>query len=190
MLCCAVLCCAVICHPMPCEDLFRDGLDLVPHGAPEERYRLILQGRFRAALRGVEALQYDLDEEAEPRLGGIGPMVADPAAAADDAEQEIDWIAALEEELSMQDLLEEIAAADDFPEDPALPPPPPPPPPPAPGAIVAAEPLEAALQAGRWGVFTITPKQVGHGLPYGGWQARCIFHRPGKSEHGTAVRIS
>jgi hypothetical protein len=145
---------------MPCEDFFRDGLDLVPHGAPEERYRLILQGRFRAALRGVEALQYDLDEEAEPRLGGIGPMVADPAAAADDAEQEIDWIAALEEELSMQDLLEEIAAADDFPEDPA-----------------------------RWGVFTITPKQVGHGLPYGGWQARCIFHRPGKSGHGTAVRI-
>ena len=76
------------------------------------------------------------------------------------------------------------------PEPPNLPPPVPPDPP---QAIVAAGPAASSsdaaaptdedfevhefLRRGQWGCFTLTARKISALYPYGGYQARCLFHR-------------
>ncbi len=186
---------------------------MVPHAAKEERYKQILAGNFVVALRGLEALQYDLDED-EDRPAASNPVEdlvdgAELQDADDGPFDENDFIAALEESLFRQDAVHEADdAVSDASESPApsppgpprggdggdasLPPGPPPalPRPEAPGvpsppsvggavvsADVAGAAMTAALKRGRWGVFSIIPKQPKPRMPHGGWQARCVFHR-------------
>ncbi len=47
----------------------------------------------------------------------------------------------------------------------------------SPGQIVEDGALERELKRGRWGCFTVTPKQKEKAPPFGGYQARCVYHR-------------
>ncbi len=45
------------------------------------------------------------------------------------------------------------------------------------GAPAGAAEVDDVLSGLRWGPFVITPKQPSKGHKYGGWQARCPFHK-------------
>jgi hypothetical protein len=175
------------------------GLDLIPHGASDLRYKDILSGKFQVRVRALPAMEYDVDDgmvdDGSEIVAGNPPAepFADVGELADDF---------LDSELlrELEEALFEGVEDPPFDEDGdnvdggggdggAFPPDNPPPPapalpspsavlalvavdavPPPPAPLAQQSPLGASLRRGRWGVFTVTPKS-------NGWQARCVFHR-------------
>ena len=181
---------------------------MVPHGAADLTYQKILQGFFDNP--SLPALGYDLDAEGDD--DAVAADVAVAAAPREDRREicdddsipedasgashiaEDDWVAALAEEVlspsEHEDEHEPVPAVEELPgpatplaEPPAID-----------GAVAPVPSLEAEIQDtigarallknGRWGVFSAVPRQVSATRPFGGWQARCVFHRlPAQSEH-------
>lgn len=180
---------------------------MIPHGATDETYKRIIQGRTGVEVRGQAhaALAYDVHDDAGPLSESIPDGEAGEAKDEDAGHEDADRIGRLfdaqelpeqggDEEEEEEHSTSELPGEDAPPDDPSdggpgnsgppvpgqgpLPPPLPPPAPPSP-ALAGSEGEEmAALSRTRWGVFSVTPKQARQpGLPYGGWQARCVFHR-------------
>ena len=180
------------------QDLFAEGLKAVPHGAEDSVYVKILQGRFDSAM---PALCNDVDaggeEEASDRQVDVDDDRRNHECEGSDqegsgAEDVIDWADALRDALFPDDESEGIEEVDE----PPLPPPPKSPTPDVAGepcgAIVSVPPadalaafIDAMLAVGGpmvtthyWGVFSIVPRPPAETVrQFGGWQARCPFHR-------------
>ena len=161
---------------------------MVPHGASEQRYKNILNGSFEARPAGLGMLGYDLDNDADQTVPAAGMAdgseddALDTEMAQPEAWEEGDTDLLLDLAEQAQDPADDSdgPAEAEVVETPALEP-----------AIEAAEvhgqgPGAAALanlpnhelRRGRWGVFSIIPKPRSSKMPHGGYQARCVFHRP------------
>ena len=170
---------------------------MVPHGASEQRYKNILNGSFEARPAGLDMLGYDLDNDADQAVPAAGMAdgseddALDTEMAQPEAWEEGDadlLLGLAEKARDPSDDSDGLAEAEVV-ETPALEPP-----------VEAAEvhgqgPGAAALanlpnheleqvandfelRRGRWGIFSIIPKPRSSRMPHGGYQARCVFHRP------------
>ena len=155
------------------EELFAKGVPAIPHGASEKTYQDIEAGRCQSngsavsEERGLDVPDVSAEQEAADAFE-VGSDEQDPDESMED------FLARALENLSPIDSEE-----DDNP---------------APASFVPQHDVDAVsrppsskplldlvqqvLHSTKYGVFSIVPKQANSRLRYGGFQARCVFHRP------------
>ena len=176
-------------------------MDMVLHDSTLTWYKQVMTGNYSSPTKKRDDLLQDAndDGDGDPSIADeeAGPIadVEDNAGAESDAGERLveadDLLAGiLEDIVSSASDTEATDVEENEPPPSAEPPPPLPPPvapPPVPGLLAAEEPaarpvvadddLEWHLRSGGYGVFRLTAREPGPGRMFGGYQARCVYHR-------------